>query len=71
MVLLPGGEGDQHGCEGSAKLVGKDGKEIILGDIGGFGLFLGALKIRFEFFALGEIAEDEDDAVDGCRRRRG
>ncbi len=64
LALFPGGERDQNRRQGGAKLVREGSEEIVLGDVGGFGFFLGLLEVFLVLLVLGKVAEDQDDAVD-------
>ena len=52
------------GGEGGSEFVAEVGEELVLGAVGGFGFGLGEEEAAFGVFVVGEIAEDEDDAVD-------
>ena len=63
-LAFPEVEGGDDGGEGCAKFVAEDGDELVFGAVGGFGFGLGLEEAAFDVFMFGEVAEDEDDAVD-------
>ena len=61
---LPEVEGGDDGGEGCAEFVAEGGDEAVFGAVGGFGFGLGLEEAALGVLVFGEIAEDEDDAVD-------
>ena len=44
--------------------MGEDGEELVLGVVGGFGGFLGALEFFLGELAVGDVLVDEDEFLD-------
>ena len=49
---------------GRADFVAHVGQELALGPVGGFGVFLGPMQIRFGLLSIGDVDVDADDPAD-------